>query len=731
MNTPTNCPDRTRLQGLLDDHLPPEEQSALTGHLDKCAGCQEEMESLALADSGPALAAVLRDLERDVPDAQSAYWPALARTEQSPARLRSQALADVPLPFLTPAEGEGLLGRLSHFDIKRVVGRGGMGVVLHGFDACLERDVAIKVLDPQLANDETARLRFCREARAAAAVTHEHLVAVHQVDEDETSGLPFLVMHLVDGDSLEEHMARRRVEMPEIVRIGMEAALGLAAAHEHGLVHRDVKPGNILLEGPGLRVRLTDFGLALAAEDVRLTRTGVVAGTPLYMAPEQAKGEAVDYRADLFSLGGVLYELCAGRPPFEGNTPLAVLRRVADEPHQPLREVNPMVPEWLATAVDRLLAKDPAQRPASAREVAELFAAHWTPTTTAVTVLSQPSPRRPAIGGWARQNAGWLVAVGVLSLLLIALLVNKFVGGPRPAAPGDSPEQRAVLRGNAGPVWSVALTPDGQTLAMAIDDGTVKLWDVRTEAVSSTLNAHKTAVWAVAFSPSGKTLATGSSDTTVKLWDLESGAAPTVLKHVGAVRALAFDGSGKKLVSGCRNGSVTVWDVTTGKEAWSATTHEGEVVAVAFTRDGSMVASASGDKTVKLWDAANGRERLTLHGHEGAVFAVAFSPDGGTLASGGWDRTVRLWDVASGNAKGVLRSHGEDVWGVAYSPDGRRLVSVSEDRMVRLWNVATAAELASYRGHTGTVYAVTFSSDGHTVASGGRDGTVRLWNVGP
>src|SRR5207248_7471518 len=204
------------------------------------------------------------------------------------------------------------------------------------------------------------RQRFCREARAAAAVTHDNLVAVHQVDEDEPSGLPYLIMQLVHGESLEQRLKRvHKLGVPEVARLGMQAAAGLAAAHAGGLIHRDIKPGNILLEAPVDRVKLTDFGLARAAEDVKLTRTGFVAGSPLYMAPEQARGDEIDHRADLFSLGSVLYEAAAGTPAFDGKTPLAVLRRVADETPAPLYTVNQDVPAWLSDIVDRLLAKNP------------------------------------------------------------------------------------------------------------------------------------------------------------------------------------------------------------------------------------------------------------------------------------------------------------------------------------------------------------------------------------
>src|SRR5204863_1518830 len=197
----------------------------------------------------------------------------------------------------------------------------------------------------ELAHDDTARQRFCREARAAASITHENVVAVHQVEHAAEDGLPYLVMQLVAGETLEQRLLReKRLPLKEIVRIGMQAAQGLAAAHAQGLTHRDIKPGNILLEPPHDRVKLTDFGLARVADDVKLTQTGFVSGTPLYMAPEQALGEEPDPRSDLFSLGAILYEMCAGQPPFQGNSALAILKQITEAKPRPIRELNPQTP---------------------------------------------------------------------------------------------------------------------------------------------------------------------------------------------------------------------------------------------------------------------------------------------------------------------------------------------------------------------------------------------------
>jgi hypothetical protein len=350
--------------------------------------------------------------------------------------------ADEPPDFLDPCDTPGRLGRLGHYEILDVLGRGGMGVVLRGVDVRLNRVVAIKVLAPHLAANAVARARVLREAQAAAAVSHPHVVAIHGVDE--SSGLPYLVMEYVPGPSLQQKIDGGPLRLAQILRIGVQVASGLAAAHAQGLVHRDVKPANILLENGVERVKITDFGLARADDDVRLTRAGAVYGTPLYMSPEQALGDRVDQRSDLFSLGSVMYAMCTGRPPFRGDTGLAVLRRVCDDTPRPVREVNPDVPAALAEIVNRLLAKNPDDRFQSAGAVAELlsrYLAHVQHDPLAPfpdEEQPQGGPMRADRGGQSRQpgqhpaRSGFRrpLAVGTV-VMLVAIVVVAVAEGTR------------------------------------------------------------------------------------------------------------------------------------------------------------------------------------------------------------------------------------------------------------------------------------------------------------
>jgi len=279
---------------------------------------------------------------------------------------------EIELSFLEPSTVPGSLGRLLHYEVRELIGRGGCGIVLKAFDTKLERIVAIKVMAPELAATSPARKRFLREARATAAIRHENVVSIYAVEEQP---LPFLVMEYIEGETLQQRIDRTGpLDVREVLRIGQQIVAGLAAAHDRGLIHRDIKPGNILLEDGTDHLKITDFGLARSADDASMTQSGVIAGTPLYMSPEQAQAHNIDHRSDLFSLGSVLYVMCSGRPPFRAPSTLAVLKRVVEEQPRPIEGIIPEVPKWLRAIIAKLHEKEPEERIASARRVGKLLA---------------------------------------------------------------------------------------------------------------------------------------------------------------------------------------------------------------------------------------------------------------------------------------------------------------------------------------------------------------------
>jgi Protein kinase domain/Concanavalin A-like lectin/glucanases superfamily len=331
-----------------------------------CAGdaaLRQQVERLLRADWGP-------DSLLDPPTVPQSD-PGQPETHDCPNPAEQDS--DEPLSFLAPPGQPDSLGRIGHHEVLEVLGKGGFGIVFRALDTVLKRLVAVKVLAPLLAVTSPARQRFLREARSSAAVRHDNVVQVYEVGEQP---LPYLVMEFIPGVTLQQRIDRLGpLEIADVLLIGRQIAEGLAAAHATGLIHRDVKPANVLLEvGPQTCAKLTDFGLARAADDASISGSGLIAGTPMYMSPEQARGEHIDHRTDLFSLGSLLYVMTSGRPPFRAANTLAVLKRVNEDAPRPIAEIIPEAPRWLCDIIARLHAKNPDERFQSAQEVADLLA---------------------------------------------------------------------------------------------------------------------------------------------------------------------------------------------------------------------------------------------------------------------------------------------------------------------------------------------------------------------
>jgi len=432
--------DRELLRQSLNDALSDRQEEELARHLSECPDCQQELERLAAehAEWSKIESVLKRETESPGPSTQFRGEHALDETEDF------DATADFAVDFLEPSASRESIGRLADIDVLEVIGRGGMGIVLKGFQPELKRLVAVKVLSPHLAVSGTARKRFAREAQAAAAILHPNVMPILTVHS--AGKLPFLVMPYLGCESLQQRIAREGpLELADLLRIGMQTASGLAAAHAQGLVHRDVKPANILLEKGVDRVMLTDFGLARAVDDASITRTGIIAGTPQFMSPEQARGEALDARSDLFSLGSVLYTMAAGRPPFRAETSFGILRRITDTEPRPLREINPAIPDWLAGIAQKLHAKAADERFHSADEVARLLEgclAHvQQPTSVALPQAARDFLRRAKLRPTSSRKSGWLgrfrhlrvpvnrsrvlaAALIALGILLVGLMVT-------------------------------------------------------------------------------------------------------------------------------------------------------------------------------------------------------------------------------------------------------------------------------------------------------------------
>jgi WD40 repeat protein len=785
MTAPTNCPPVERLAELLSVPLSGDEQGELTAHLDSCPRCRQELERLAGGDeawretarklgaacadeSEPALREVLDELRDEPPDAPT----------QAESRTADDALA-----FLQPPEQPGHLGRLGHYEVLEVVGRGGMGVVLKAFDSRLHRIVAIKVMAPALASSASARKRFTREARAAAAVRNEHIIDIHAVSEENS--LPYLVMELIAGRSLQERIDQTGpMQLKEVLRIGLQTARGLAAAHAQGVIHRDIKPANILLENGVERVKITDFGLARAVDDASLTQSGVVTGTPQYMAPEQARGEAVDHRADLFSLGSVLYAMCAGRPPFRAGTTMGVIRLVSDVEPRPIRGVNPDVSERLADIIARLHAKDPARRFQTAAEVAEALEQH-------LAEMQHPESGRlaPRVGTPSRSEGTtkkpsrrWAIVAAAVALLLLGGLGMTEATGVTQVVPTvisivlgdgegtvvveiDDPEIQVTIEGESGEVTlrgagiqEVRLRPGKYRVepgGKGHPVSTVKAFTLMRGSKCLVQVYYQTAAPPVVPRPKTERRSPASVTITPEpLPETPAGAPLNTLALVGrpaslpgvrswtietthhraAVENVAYSPDGRWLATACLGGAVRIWEAKTQRLVRilvvAKTTMPEWLRGLAWSPDSRYLATSQQNADVELWEVETGRRLRTLLS-PGPIRTVAWSPDGRSLAGAGWFPHAVIWDVTSGALRWQLKGHTDSIQGLAWSPDSKKLATGSDDNTAKLWDAETGQLLGTLQGHSRQVKAVAFSpSDGGLhLATGSYDRTIRIWNA--
>ena len=649
--------------------------------------------------------------------------------------------------------GAVLAGR---YRLDRRLGRGGMGEVWGGRDLRLGRAVAVKVLQDTNPDEEDVR-RFVREAMVAAGLQHPGITVVF--DADAHDGQLFIVTELLSGEDLGKVLAPHSSGLPvgQVLDLAIQLADALAAAHGRGIIHRDLKPTNLFIQAderlPVGRLKVCDFGLARdLASSSKVTRAGEIFGTPAYMAPEQWHAAATGPSVDLYAVGCILYEMLTGRVPFQGPSLPALMAQHLSQPPVSPRGLKPGIPAALDDLVLSLLAKEPANRPASATEVLAILTRlretprpPEPPKTVDITMPADlretPRPPEPpktvdiTMPADLRETPRPPEPPKTVDITMPADLRDVLRPAPEPAGtPGAGVPSRLIrtFTGHTDSVSAVAFSPDGKLLATA-GDTTARLWDVATGTAISTLTGHTNHVDAVAFSPDGKLLATGSWDGTARLWDVATGTAiRTLALRVNPLDGVAFSPNGKLLATGSKAGSARLWDVASGKAIRTLTGHTGVLSAVAFSPNGKLLATASKDGTARLWatrktigDAI--RMILTVHGSW--LLAVAFSPDGKLLATSGDDGTARLWDVATATNIRTFSDHTDWVKAVAFSPDGKLLATASTDRTARVWDILTGRAIRTLTGHARPVYGVAFSPDGKLLATTSMDKTARLWVV--
>lgn len=451
MQPRTAC-NPTHIDQFLSDTLSPAELATLESHLSVCEQCQSLFDS-RLSQIG--VSSSVADILREDTDT-SLSRASVVETRNSLSKLNHDAIIAMAKRMLPRSDNPAMLGKLGEFEILEPLGAGGMGMVFKGYDHELNRYVAVKVLSPNLSIVGAAKQRFIREAQSAAGIVSPYVVPIHAVAvEDE---IPYLVMSYIPGQNLQECLDEKGALSPvETIRILHQVASGLAAAHERGIIHRDIKPANILLERNVQRAVLTDFGLARAADDATLTHSGLLAGTPNYMSPEQALGDDIDARSDLFSLGCVMYTMLVGHPPFRGPNAYAIMQRIADESPRSMSSVQLSVPGWMDRLVGMLIAKNPAQRIASSQELVTLLA-------QCQLHLEHPAmhPVPDILNKPTRKLSGQSVAiaVGFLMLILASAGYGWFVFQQRTHKPnGGGPSQVSIVPGPAEPTQPEELAP--------------------------------------------------------------------------------------------------------------------------------------------------------------------------------------------------------------------------------------------------------------------------------
>jgi WD40 repeat protein len=604
------------------------------------------------------------------------------------------------------------LGALGGYELLEELGQGGMGRVYKARQRGLGRLVALKVLRLGGPGAEADRVRFRTEAEAAARLDHPHIVPVYEVGEHD--GQPYLAERYVAGGPLSRHLGRFRDDPRAAAGLAATLARAVHHAHERGVLHRDLKPGNVLLEwqaGPAAPPvpHVGDFGLArLLDQDSALTRTGDLVGTPSYMAPEQAGGggAAITTATDVYGLGAILYALLTGRPPFAGPTVLETLEQVKGREPVPPRRRNPMVDRDLETVCLKCLQKEPRRRYASALALAEDLES-WLGHRP---IAARPAAPRERLAKWVRRHpavaALACVSATLVGAALAASLWHGHVLGRALVERGEALEESDRLRreglAREARLRDFLYVADLRRAKEAWDSGDLP-------HLAGLLERQRPA--------EGETDRRGFEWYWLK-WCLGTRAG-TLKAHDGGLLCAAVSPDDRFLVTADRQGAVKVWDLASRQPVATLPGHTDEVERAAFSPDGRTLATCSKDRTVRLWDVATWEARACLSGgHTLAVTSVAFSPDGKLLASAGRDHRIVLWEVSEGRRLRSPLEHNDVVHDVAFTPDGRNLVSVGKDRAVRFWDVASGAEHA-YCLCPADPLALALSPDGKLLATGG------------
>jgi eukaryotic-like serine/threonine-protein kinase len=664
-------------------------------------------------------------------------------------------------PASTPAPSLGSVRYFGDYELLSEIARGGMGVVYRARQVSLNRPVALKmILAGNLAGEADVK-RFHIEAEAAANLDHPGIVPIYEIGEHQ--GQHFFSMGFVEGTSLAAKVADGPLPPREAADLTMQVAEAMHYAHDKGVIHRDLKPGNVLLDLQG-RPKVTDFGLAKKLQgDSGLTQTGQVMGTPSYMPPEQAEGKEVGPLADVYSLGAVLYCLMTGRPPFQASSPMDTLMQVLEREPVPPRQLNPSVPRDLETICLRCLEKEPGKRYASAAALAGDLDRYL----SGEPILARPVGASERAAKWVRRRPVIAVLAAMVVLISGAGLAGVLFQWRRAEIARklavDKAEAETKARDDATRLaanlkrQSESLERQTYSLGIALAQ---REWDAANIGQVNRLleqcpprlrgwewgRMHRlthleertipSSSGSVAWSPDGASLlcpAVGGFEVRETAGEWKS------RRELSGVAEARWSARGDSLLTYRRGATPARAEVLERVELGGAPTRPWSIPPdsvgramfdMAWSPDETRVVTTHSvgftSSQVRIWDAATGQLVRSLAGHRAQVHALAWSKDSSRLATGSADRTAGIWDPASGQRLLTLTGHSLEVVGVAFSPDGRRMATASRDGSVRIWNAQNGDSLGVFRDHAGAVNAVAWSPDGQTLASAGNDHSIRL-----
>ncbi len=654
------------------------------------------------------------------------------------------------------------------FEILADLGQGAMGKVYRAHDPILDRPVALKTVTPALVTSKETLARFKREAKAAARLNHPNIVTIFEIGEVDATH--YIAMELVEGIDLGEAMSPSdRFTLEQKVRMVVDVCRGLHFAHRMGVVHRDVKPANIRLTQDGT-IKILDFGIARLrgtdSTDPNLTQAGMVLGTPSYLSPELLQGGKVDHRADMWAVGVILYEIVAGRRPFEAPTITSLITRIVGEPPPPL-DASLRLPDGLAATTLRALDKDPERRFADLDDMAKALLRSIGATPPPELPLDPQVKKRAYEANFAEARrmlaeddfSGALEAAeraksldpsrtGIVSLIKVIeqrlRSATTLRSQPVGAATASGATRTAIATPPPTPVPAQVPPSSATVPGLPVPPGPLDTATLRARGASAFRElgtfGEPPATKEAALSPVTDIFAVAGADGAIRLWDLRSRNRVSLLRtdlhrrtgHDAAALALAFSPDGALLASAHVDGVVHLWDMSTGDEVPVRLRHDESVGALAFSPDGATLATGSLDANLRLFDvgaALAGEARRELVRQPFGVTSLAWTGGGEWILTGHSSKVLRLTDPHRGRLLATLRGPEALVNLLVQSPDGRHVAVSSHDRVVRLYDLATREQVGQLAALKRPATSICFLADGGYLASVCQDNSVQLWDL--